>query len=81
MITFDLFVNNYQMKEEELEKISKFLPSNKLRSMEFPLKVSNNTIVPNHGLGRVVLTQKWLVHSSIIFTKKYFFNFNVQLEH
>jgi hypothetical protein len=57
--TYELFVENLQIKEEENEKINKFLPTNKLRSIEFALKVSNNTIVPNNGLGRVVLTQKW----------------------
>ena len=57
--TFELFVDKYQTKEEELEKINKFLPSNKLRSIEFALKISNRTVLPYHGIGRVVLTQKW----------------------
>jgi hypothetical protein len=58
--TFDLFLENYQTKDEELQKINKYLPSNKLRSIEFGLKISNDSLVPNHGIGRIVLTQKCL---------------------
>jgi hypothetical protein len=44
------------MKEEELEKVNKFLPSNKLKSMEFALKISNRTVVPQHGWQIIVLS-------------------------
>jgi hypothetical protein len=56
--TFELFVEIYQAKEDELQKINKYLPSNKLRSIEFALKIGNYKIYPSQGIGRVVLTQK-----------------------
>ncbi len=56
--TFEIFVDIYQAKEEELQKINKYLPSNKLRSIEFALKIGNYKIYPSHGIGRIVLTQK-----------------------
>jgi hypothetical protein len=47
------------MREEELQRINKYLPRNRLRLKEFALKISNQTVVTNRGIGRIVLTQKW----------------------
>jgi hypothetical protein len=58
--TFEIFVDTYQAKDEDLQKVNKYLPINKLRTTEFALKVSNSTAVPNAGIGRIVLTQKCL---------------------
>ena len=46
------------MKEEELNKIDKYLPRNKLRITEFVLKISSQSHVTNRGIGRIVLTEK-----------------------
>ena len=45
MTTFEIFIEIYQQKEEELQKINKYLPSNKLSSMEFALKISRKFLV------------------------------------
>ncbi|RNA33500.1 DENN domain-containing 3 [Brachionus plicatilis] len=58
--TFEIFIDTYQLKESELNKIKKFLPKNKIRTKEFALKISNHTLVPNYGIGNLVLTQKCL---------------------
>lgn len=47
-------------KDDDLRRLNKYLPINKLRTLEFALKVSNSTVVPNVGIGRVALTQKCL---------------------
>ncbi len=58
--SFEIFIDTYQAKDEDLQKINKYLPINKLKTSEFALKVSNSTVVPNAGIGRLVLTQKCL---------------------
>ena len=60
MITFEIFIDTYKLKENELNKIKKYLPANKLRTKEFALKISHHTLVPNYGIGNLVLTQKCL---------------------
>jgi len=40
--------------------VNKYLPTNKIRTSEFALKVSKSTVVPKAGIGRVALTQKGL---------------------
>lgn len=57
--TFELFVEYWFMKEDELLRLKKYLPKNKFRSHEHALKISNQVIRTNHGIGRIVLTQKW----------------------
>ncbi|CAF0739711.1 unnamed protein product [Brachionus calyciflorus] len=59
-LTFEIFIDVYQSKEAELKKINRFLPINKLRTIEFSLKVSPYSVVPNYGIGISVLTQKCL---------------------
>jgi hypothetical protein len=56
--TFKVFIENYEKKEEEIVKMSKFLPSNRLQCMEFAIEVSNRIVVVNEGIGRVILSQK-----------------------
>jgi hypothetical protein len=57
--TFELFVEYWFMKEDELLRLKKYLKKNKFRSHESALKISNQVIRTNHGIGRIVLTQKW----------------------
>lgn len=59
METFEIFLETYQSKEEELNRINKYLPKRALRSIEFAVKISVRQNVPGHGIGLVVLTQQW----------------------
>ncbi len=58
--SFELFIDTYKLKEDELQKVYKYLPTNTLRNNEYALKLSNSIVVPKVGIGRIVLTQKWL---------------------
>ncbi len=58
--SFEIFIDTYQAKEDDLQKVNKYLPINKHPTTEFALKVSNSTAVPKAGIGRIVLTQKCL---------------------
>lgn len=57
-ITFYLFIDYWFLKEEELQKMDKYLPRNKLRTMELVLKISSQSHVTNRGIGRIVMTEK-----------------------
>lgn len=58
--SFEIFIDTYQAKDEDLQKVNKYLPTNKIRTSEFALKISNSTVVPKAGIGRIALTQKCL---------------------
>jgi hypothetical protein len=59
MSSFELFIDTCKAKEDELQKVYKYLPSNNLRNNEHALKLSSSIIVPKIGIGRLLLTQKW----------------------
>lgn len=63
MSSFEIFIDSYKAKEDELQKIYKYLPVSNLRNVEYALKLSNSIVVPKIGIGRLALTQK-----------RYFFN-------
>lgn len=58
MSSFQIFIDTYTTKDEELQKVYKYLPATNLRITEFALKISDSIVVPRMGIGRIVLTQK-----------------------
>ena len=57
-ITYITFIDFWFLKEEDLQRINKYLPRNKQRISEFALKVSVKDCVTNRAIGRIVLTEK-----------------------
>ena len=55
LTSFEIFIETCQAKDEDLQKVNKYLPINKLRTSEFALKVSTAVVVPKAGMWYIIL--------------------------